>query len=164
MVPAEALGRDPLVDGRQSEKALEIARGAIRLLQAHGFAGVSEVTLASGRRADVLALGTKGELWIIEVKSSLADFQSDQKWPEYADFCDRFYFAVAPDFPMSVLPGDVGVIVADRYGGEIVREAQETRMPAARRKAVTLTLARTAALRLTRSVDPAAVLEPVPRE
>ena len=82
---------------------------------------VSEVTLANGRRADVAAIGPNGEIWIVEIKSSLVDFQTDQKWPEYRDFCDRFFFAVGPQFPQQVLPAEAGLIIADRYGGEIAR-------------------------------------------
>ena len=115
---------------------------------------VSEVTLANGRRADVAAIGPNGEIWIVEIKSSLVDFQTDQKWPEYRDFCDRFFFAVGPQFPQQILPTEVGLIIADRYGGDIARAAPEHRLAGARRKAVTLTLLRTAANRLQGALDP----------
>src|ERR671917_1028466 len=86
-------------DGRQSQTALGVALGARRLLASHGFASVTELTLASGRRADIVGLGADGTVWILEVKSSVADFRSDSKWPNYRDFCDRFSFAVPEDFP-----------------------------------------------------------------
>lgn len=141
-------------DGRQSAAALEIQRGAIRLLRAHGFAGVPEVPLANGRRADIVGLGERGDLWIVEIKSSLADFRADQKWPAYLDFADAFYFAVAPDFPLEVLPQDAGLIIADRWGGEVARPAPEARLAAPRRKAMTVRLARIAATRLSLALDP----------
>jgi hypothetical protein len=131
-----------------------IFRGVARLLQAHDFAVVGEVGLANGRRADVAAVGARGEIWIVEIKSCLEDFRADQKWPEYRAFCDRLLFAVAPTFPCDVLPIDAGLIVADRYGGEIMRAAPEHRLPGARRKAVMLRILRTAAFRLQAAMDP----------
>jgi hypothetical protein len=141
-------------DGRQSPAAFAICRGVARLLKAHGLAAVSEVALANGRRADVAGIADGGEIWIVEIKSSLEDFRADQKWPEYREFCDRLFFAVAPDFPREVLPEDAGLIIADRYGGEIVRAAPEHKLAGARRKAMTLRLARTAAMRLQGVIDP----------
>jgi hypothetical protein len=155
---------DPrLTDGRQSDTALAIRRGAARCLFAHGFAHVSELVLASGRRADLCALNEAGEIWIVEVKSSLADFRADLKWPEYRAFCDRLLFAVAADFPRQVLPEDAGLIIADRYGGEIVRAAPEHRLAPARRTAILRGFARVAALRLHALADPELGLEPPPR-
>jgi hypothetical protein len=145
----------PLVDGRQSAAALEIQRGVQRLLYQHGFASVTEFPLPNGRRADVIGLNEAGEIWIVEIKSSLADFRADQKWPEYRDFSDRLFFAVKPDFPKDVLPEVTGLIFADRFGGEIMREAPETRLAGARRKALTQSIARHAALRLTALTNPA---------
>ena len=113
-----------------------------------------EVPLANGRRADVVAIATSGEIWIAEIKSSIEDYRADSKWPEYRAFCDRLFFAVAPAFPRDVLPADTGLIVADRYGGEVVREAPEHRLTGARRKAMTLRLVHTAALRLQAVLDP----------
>jgi hypothetical protein len=141
-------------DGRQSPAAFSICRGVARLLKAHGLAAVSEVALANGRRADVVGVADSGEIWIVEIKSSLEDFRTDQKWPEYREFCDRLFFAVAPTFPREVLPEDTGLIVADRYGGEILRPAPEHKLAGARRKAMTLRLVRTAALRLQGMIDP----------
>lgn len=146
-------------DGRQSARALEIGRGVARLLKQYDFATMPEMPLANGRRADIVALGEGGEIWIVEIKSSLEDFRSDNKWPEYAEFCDRFLFAVLPDFPMDVIPEDVGLIVADRYGGEIVRPAAEDKLAAARRKAMTQRFARIAARRLQALTDPDAALD-----
>ena len=141
-------------DGRHSEAAADIARGTMRLLAGLGMTPVLEFTLANWRRADIAALGPKGEIWIIEVKSSRIDFETDQKWPDYLAFCDRFLFAVEPAFPTEILPQGTGLILADRYGGEIVREAPEERLAGSRRRAVTLRLARTAAQRLHGALDP----------
>jgi hypothetical protein len=124
------------------------------VLRAHGLAAVSELALANGRRADLAAVSDSGVIWIVEVKSCLEDFRSDQKWPEYREFCDRLFFAVATDFPREVLPADAGLIIADRYGGEIIRPAPEHRLAGPRRKAMTLRLARVAALRLQAAIDP----------
>lgn len=146
------------VDGRQSEEALGIRRGACRLLRDLGFATLPELTLASGRRADIMALSAAGDIWIVEIKSSVEDFRSDHKWQEYRDFCDRLYFAVAPGFPVEILPEDAGLILADRYGGEVIRHPEPARLAAARRKAVTLSFGRIAALRLQSACDPPAPL------
>jgi hypothetical protein len=164
MTEATPAASDPrLDDGRQSEAALAIRRGAARCLLAHGFAPFTEFTLRSGRRADLIGLSEAGRIVIVEVKSSLADFRADQKWPEYRDWCDKLYFAVAPEFPRAVLPPDAGLIIADRYGGEIVREAPEHRVAAARRRTLTLNLARVAGMRLHALADPELGLEPPPR-
>jgi hypothetical protein len=141
-------------DGRQSDAALAIARGTGRCLLAHGFVCLPEVTLANDRRGDLVAVNRQGEIVIIEIKSSLNDFRSDQKWTEYLAFCDRFYFAVAPDFPIAVLPAETGLILADKYGGEIVRPAPEQKLPAARRKVVIQRIAYFSALRLLALADP----------
>jgi len=128
--------------------AAQIARGVLRLMGDHGYAGVTEMTLANGRRADVAAIGATGEVTIVEIKSCLNDYRSDQKWPEYQPYCDRFYFAVGHDFPREVIPEDVGLIIADAFGGVILREAPLDKIAGARRKAVTLRFARLAATRL----------------
>ncbi|MEL7544047.1 MAG: MmcB family DNA repair protein [Pseudomonadota bacterium] len=153
------LARDPLRDGRQSERALEIQRGVCRHFAALDHAPLCEFVLPSGRRADIFLLGPKGEMIIVEIKSSLADFRVDQKWPEYLADCDRFYFAVAPDFPLDVLPEDTGLIIADRFGAEMVRDATENKVAAARRKSLTLRVARHASLRLQQIADPGPNLE-----
>jgi hypothetical protein len=124
-----------------------VTRGVVRLLAALGYAPVLEAPLPNGRRADVMALGPKGDILIVEVKSSLEDYRADRKWADYAPFCDAFYFAVSPEFPRSLLPDDPGLIVADGFGGAILKEAPCVILAAARRKALTLSLARLAALR-----------------
>jgi hypothetical protein len=150
---AEALIVPP--DRRQSAAALAICTGSRRLLAGLGYASVTELALASGRRADIIALGPDGCIWIVEVKSSVADFRADRKWPEYRLFCDRFFFAVPGDFPAEILPEDAGLIVADGFGAALVREAPEHRLAGARRKAVTLRFAHAAANRHHMLVDPA---------
>jgi hypothetical protein len=151
-----------LMDGRQSAAAFDICRGVARLLRMHGMASVSEVSLANGRRADVAAIDGSGAIWIVEIKSSVEDFRTDQKWPDYRDYCDRLFFAVAPSFPREVLPPDTGLIIADRYGGEILRAAPEHKLPAARRKAMTLRMLHVAAYRLQGAIDPDFAIEPQP--
>jgi len=145
---------EALADRRQSEAALEIQRGVGRLLRSHALAPVYELPLANARRADVVGLTQSGDFWIVEIKSSLEDFRSDAKWPEYRDYCDHLFFAVAPGFPVDVLPEDTGLIIADRYGGEIVRAAPSHRIAPARRRAMLLSFARAAAMRLALACDP----------
>ena len=141
-------------DGRQSPEAANIARGTMRMLAQLGLAPIMELTLANNRRADIAAVGPKGEIWIIEIKSCLADYRTDGKWPDYSDYCDRFFFAVDANFPSEVIPADTGLIIADRYGAEIIRDSPENKLPAARRKAVTLRLARASIKRLHELLDP----------
>ncbi len=143
-----------LVDGRQSATALSIARGTARLLLAHGFACVAELPLASGRRADLVALRPNGDIWIVEIKSSAADLRADQKWPDYRLHCDRLFFASTVALPAEMFPADAGFIVADAFGAAFVREAPEHRLAAPTRKAMTLSFARAAALRLQSCIDP----------
>lgn len=143
-----------LADGRQSDAAAAISRGVGRMLRRMGHAHISELSLANGRRADVAVLSRSGEIWIVEIKSSLEDFRTDQKWPEYWDFADYVLFAVAPDFPTTVLPEEAGLVLADRYGGEIIRMPPIRRLPPARRRAMQLLFARAAALRLACALDP----------
>lgn len=130
--------------------AARIARGVGRVLKGMGFYSLTEMTLANYRRADVCGLGQKGEIVIVEVKSSVADFRSDQKWPEYLPYCDKFYFAVGHDFPKDLIPEAAGLIVADGFGGAVLREPETHKLAAARRKAVTLRFARKASQRLMR--------------
>jgi hypothetical protein len=125
--------------------------GVLRLLTDLGLACLTEVRLAGGRRADVMALSARGEIWIVEVKSCLGDFLSDRKWPDYAPFCDHFYFAVDCDFPHARIPGEAGLMVCDAFGGAIVRSCQPAALGPARRKALTLSFARLAGLRLARA-------------
>jgi hypothetical protein len=145
---------EPPEDGRQSDTALAIARGTMRLLHAHGFSVVSELPLASGRRADLVALDGKGEIWIVEIKSSVADFRADQKWMDYRLHCDRLFFATCQEVPCEIFPPDTGLIVADAFGASFVCDAPEHKLPAATRKSMMLAFGRTAALRLQSLVDP----------
>ncbi len=142
------------VDGRQSPTALAVARGTQRLLVALGHACIAELPLASGRRADLVALRRDGELWIVEIKSSIEDFRVDQKWPEYRLHCDRLFFATAAHVPMNIFPQDAGLIVADAYGGEMLRDAPEHRLHAATRRSIMLAFGRAAARRLQALNDP----------
>lgn len=126
-----------------------VTRGAARLFEALGYAPLLEITLPNGRRADIMALGPKGQIAICEVKSSIEDFRCDLKWPEYMPYCDAFYFAVAPEFPREILPEEPGLIVADAFGGAVLRDAPVVALAPARRKALTLAFARLAAMRAT---------------
>lgn len=140
--------------GEEEHEALRLARGVERHLADHGFACLSEFALSNSRRLDLLALGPKGELLGIEVKSSLNDFRSDRKWPEYLDYCDQFFFAVAAAFPQEILPEDQGLIVADAFGAEILRTPEQRHLAPARRKALTLRFGLTAGRRLSGLKDP----------
>jgi hypothetical protein len=142
------------VGGATEPAARAICRGVQRYFAGLGMASVTELTLANGRRADVVALSTSGNVQIVEIKSSLVDFRTDQKWPEYRDYCDFLLFAVAPYFPVDVLPADCGLILADAYGAELIREAPHHPLSAARRKAMLLNFATTAAARLHVTTDP----------
>ncbi|MEQ8558294.1 MAG: DNA repair putative endonuclease MmcB [Henriciella sp.] len=143
-----------MADDHLNPCASDICRGVLRLFADLNFAGVTEMTLANGRRADIAAVGPKGEITIVEVKSSVADFRSDGKWPDYRPFCDRFYFAVSHGFPKELIPDETGLIVADGFGGAVLRNPDITPLAAARRKAMTLRFARLAASRLTLGVEP----------
>jgi hypothetical protein len=147
------------LDGRQSEVAAEIQRGVCRAFRALGLSVVTELPLANGRRADVVGLSPSGDVLIVEIKSCLIDYRTDAKWQDYLEFCDKLYFAVAADFPREVIPEEAGLILADRYGAELIREGLEERLSAARRKAMMLSFARAAALRLQRHLDPACGLD-----
>jgi len=124
-----------------------VTRGAARLFVALDYAPLLEVRLPNGRRADVMALGPRGQIAVAEVKSGIEDFRADQKWGEYRPWCDAFFFAVAPEFPRAVLPDEPGLIVADAFDGAVLREARVTALAGARRKALILAFARLAAMR-----------------
>jgi hypothetical protein len=141
-------------DLRQSPTALAVARGTQRLLTAHGLTCVSELSLPSGRRADLVALGDGGEIWIVEIKSSIADFRADQKWHEYRGHCDRLFFATTVEVPCEIFPPDTGLIVADAFGAQIVCDAPEHRLHASTRKSMLLLFARAASRRLQALADP----------
>jgi hypothetical protein len=144
----------PPPDRRQSETALAIARGTARLLRSLGFSCVSELPLPSGRRADLVALNERGEIWIVEIKSSVEDLRADQKWPEYRSHCDRLFFAFTQDMPCELFPAETGLIVADAYGAHLHCEAPEHRLPAPTRKQMTVRFAMAAAQRINRLIDP----------
>jgi hypothetical protein len=148
--PSYAPGSQAFGDPVPSGRAAEIVRGVQIMLAQLGLSSLTEVTLANGRRADVMAIGPKGEILIVEVKSCLQDFRTDGKWPEYAPYCDRFYFAVDCDFPKDIIPEACGLMVCDGFGGAVLRECTPEPLVAARRKAVTLSFARLAAARLMR--------------
>jgi hypothetical protein len=133
-----------------------LARGVCRALDQLGYASLIEFPLANGRRADIVALGRVGDLVIVEIKTSVADFRADHKWPDYRDFADRLYFAVPSGFPGALIPEECGLIVADSFGATLLREGQATRLSPPRRRAVTLRFAATAAARLQRLLDPQA--------
>jgi hypothetical protein len=144
-----------IVDLRQSPTALRVQRGVMRLLREnHDFCCFAEVPLNNGRRADVVALGPKGEIWIVEIKSSLVDFQVDRKWPSYKDFCDRFFFARPPELDAGIFPEDEGLIVGDGHDGAIIRMPAEAPLASARRRMMHLRLARLAADRVHTLMDP----------
>jgi hypothetical protein len=144
----------PPADRRQSETALAVARGAARLLRSLGFACVSELSLPSGRRADLVALNERGEIWIVEIKSSVEDLRADQKWQEYRAHCDRLFFAFTRDLPCEIFPADTGLIVADAYGAHLHCDAPEHRLPAPTRKLMTIRFGLAAAQRINRLIDP----------
>lgn len=133
-----------------------LARGVCRHLAGHGYAVIEEFVPERGLRVDVMALGPKGELWVIECKSSRADFMSDGKWQGYLPWCDRYFWAVDQAFPTDLLPQDSGLIIADGYDAEILRMAPEGKVPAARRNKLIRKFGFQAARRLHGLRDPAA--------
>ncbi len=141
-------------DGRQSEPAVMIARGVRRLLRARGFSSLTELSLIDGRRADIVAVNGEGEVLIVEVKSSPADVRADRKWRDYVAACDRLYFAISESTPAAIMPAEAGLIMADPYGAEVLREAEFRRMASATRRALLIRFALAAADRLHRLADP----------
>jgi hypothetical protein len=146
-------------DGRQSEMALCVARGTRRMLRKLDFSTVTELPLLSGRRADIVALASDGTILIVEIKSSVADFRADSKWPEYRAHCDRLFFAIPESVPSAIMPMDAGLILADAYSAEILREAPEHRMAPATRRAMLIRFVHAAAHRLHRLNDPEIVAQ-----
>src|SRR4029453_9954280 len=142
------------VDGRQSETAVAVARGPSRLLRSLGFSALAELPLPSGRRADLVALNERGDVWIVEIKSSLADLRADSKWEDYRYHCDRLFFAFTRELPCEIFPPATGLIVADAYRAHMHCDAPDHRLAAATRKAMLLRFATTAAQRLARLADP----------
>ncbi|HSK39845.1 MAG TPA: MmcB family DNA repair protein [Arenibaculum sp.] len=135
-----------------------VTRGVRRALAERGYASVTEFPLANGRRADVLAANGAGEILIVEVKSGVADFRADRKWPDYQAWCDGFWFAVGPGFPVELIPEECGLFVADAFGAAMLRDAPRTRVAPARRRSLILAMARLAATRLHRAEDPGMAL------
>ena len=131
-----------------------LARSTCRALEQLGYASLLEFPLANGRRADILALGKSGDLIIVEIKSSVADFRADRKWAAYREFADRLYFAVPNEFPALLIPEECGLMVADAFGAAVLRDGRTTRLDAARRRVLTMRFARIAAMRLRRLLDP----------
>ena len=144
----------PEIGPTRPEETRLILRGVKRYLRAAGLACVDEVPLASGRRADIVALADDGSVLIVEVKSSIEDFRADAKWHFYRQHCDQLFFATSPRVPPGIFPEDAGQIIADGFGAEMVRPAPEHRLAGATRKALTIRLARLSALRLHRLTDP----------
>lgn len=143
---------NPIIDGRQSDLALMIQRGTTRFFLQNNIALLPELTLGNGRRADLVGINDKGKIILIEIKSSVEDFKVDQKWPEYREHCDFFYFASHKGVPAEIFPQEEGFILADHYGAEVIREAKEEKLPAGSRKALTLRFARTSTSRLEKVI------------
>jgi hypothetical protein len=143
-----------------SPAAIEVARGVSRLFFRQERVALTEVPLGNGRRADIMAIDARGEIVIVEIKVSRADLLGDRKWPDYLDYCDRFFWAVPAGFDLDLCareelrPDLSGLIVADPYDAAIVREAVAQKMPPARRKSQTLRFGRRAATRLLALSDP----------
>jgi len=150
-MPIVSLNTDnPFVDGRQSERALTIRMGVERYFTDADWATLPELTLPTGRRADLVAVSGKGQICIVEIKSSISDFKTDNKWPDYHAFCDELVFATLADVPADIFPLETGFMTADAHGAEMIRPAPVEKISAARRKSVHLAFARASALRLSR--------------
>ena len=159
MTMADESGLVLPADGRQSETAAMIARGVRRLFRARGYSSLTELKLIDGRRADIVAVNDTGEVLIVEIKSSPEDLRADRKWRAYERCCDRLYFAISETTPAALAPAEAGLILADPYGAEIVREADLRPLAAASRRALLLRFAQAAADRLHRLADPAGAPE-----
>jgi hypothetical protein len=140
--------------GVEPQTAVLLARGVCRALEQLGYASLLEFPLANGRRADILALGRRGNLVIVEIKTSVADFRADRKWAHYRDFSDRLYFAVPNEFPRALIPDECGLIVGDPFSAALLRDGVTTPLNPGRRRALTLRFARIAATRLRHCLDP----------
>jgi len=143
-----------LVSPSRARPAPKPLRGAVRLLETLGHGTLTEFPLRTGRRADILSVGMKGEIWIVEVKSGVPDFRSDHKWQDYLEWCDRFFFAVGPEFPQEILPPDAGLLISDEYDAVMLREPEPSPLIASRRKSLTLRFALLASRRLSGRDDP----------
>ncbi|MBU9696937.1 MmcB family DNA repair protein [Rhodobacteraceae bacterium HSP-20] len=147
---------DQTVDTLPAMPGQRLARGVCRALRGMDFVTVEELVPAPGLRVDVMALGPRGEVWVVECKSGRADYRSDRKWQHYLDWCDRFFWAVDAEFPVELLPAETGLILADPYDAEVLRMGPETPLAPARRKVMVQKFARHAATRLQALRDPAA--------
>jgi len=152
--PFRHIGQSLPPDRRQSDTALAIARGTSRFLRSLGFSCVSELTLPSGRRADLVAMNARGDIGIVEIKSSIEDLRADQKWQDYRMHCDRLFFAFTQELPCEIFPSDTGLIVAGAYGAHLHCDAPEHRLPAATRKSMIVSFGLLAAQRISRALDP----------
>ena len=139
---------NPLIDGRQSARAMLVRRGLQILLNDMRHAALPELVLSNGRRADLITISEKGEIWIIEIKTSIEDFRVDRKWPDYRAYCDRLFFATHKDVPLEIFPEDCGLLLSDGYGAHLMRDAPDHRLAPATRKSVMLNFSRAAAQRL----------------
>lgn len=138
----------------RADKGVRLARGVQKLLYDMGYDSLTEVKLRIRRRVDVMGINDKGRIIVVEVKSGPADYRVDEKWSDYLEFCDEFYFAVDADFPTALLPDSHGLIIADAFGGAIARPSADFTLNAARRRNVTLRFARIAARRLLEAENP----------
>lgn len=147
-------------DPMRSLCAADVVRGVTRMLLRHDLVAIAEVPLDGGRRADLMAMDSRGGIVIVEIKTSRADLLGDGKWMDYLGHCDRYFWAVPVGFNSALLDGDgflpdrTGVIVADRYDATVIREAHSVPLSAAARKRCTLGFARRAARRLIQTIDP----------
>ena len=139
---------NPLIDGRQSTCAMMVRRGLQILLNDMRHVALPELVLSNGRRADLITISEKGEIWIIEIKTSIEDFRVDRKWPGYRAYCDRLFFATHKDVPLEIFPEDCGLLLSDGYGAHLMRDAPDHRLAPATRKSVMLNFSRAAAQRL----------------
>ena len=144
----------PTARQARPDTTIAVCRGACRLMRQSGRSVLLEMPLPDGRRADIFIVAADGELTIVEVKSSFEDWRVDTKWPDYLAWCDLLYFAVPVDFPRDLIPQDIGLIVADSYGGEVLRHPTRRPVAAARRKSLLIDCARLASERLARLEDP----------
>ena len=142
---------NPLIDGRQSDRAMLVRRGVQRLLVEMRHSVLPEMALPGGRRADLVTLGPRGEIWIVEIKSSVEDYRADTKWEEYREHCDRLWFASHDGVPADIFPESCGLMMSSGYGAEVLRDAPEVRLPGATRRLMTLRFARAASSRLLRA-------------
>lgn len=150
----------PIPADEFAREAQAVARGICRLFARNDIWCLSEMPLRNGRRADLMGIDAKGQLVIVEIKVSRADLLGDGKWTDYLEFCDRFYWGLAPHLDRtcmadaSFLPERCGLIVADGYDAEILRPAATVPLAAARRKVEVERLARTSLRRHLATLDP----------